>query len=532
MANITSRTFTLGTLLVGALSLGAHAQNNRVLVIDEGIDLQHETLKKLAYVNLAELNGVEGKDDDKNGFIDDTSGWNAVSNDAQFFPDWMRKAFEDNAEAITKLLGVYDRIEDKDPTAINFVRQNPGMAQAIRSVLGWSHGTHVGGIVVHNAGSNIEVASINLFSSSEDPSPSLGDDAIPPTLAHNRFSVGSPMDRFTRILTQTLTTSTPTENDAEEVESSEEKPFVSQFDNTEMVSAFLLQLRASEVTEKRMLTQYTQFLKPRVVNLSLGVQKFRIRQSLDSIWQQELLTARLPRSTPRSEAQEKNYQRMLNESFEIFRQGWNDYFRANSGVLFVVAAGNDAGTLGVPSAGNNGVNEVLPANCSKDNANVITVAATNTQGVLADFSNFNSDLVNIAAWGTAVPSLAPNDNKVKMSGTSMAAPNAAGLASKILATNRRLTPAQARQILEGTVKKVASLKGRISSEGMIDPQTALDAAQLSLLRDVHTSVREAVRRRTGQQAMPNIFSGDIEGLDRTRVGQVHVTPELVKQFMR
>ena len=46
-----------------------------VAVNDSGIDLNHEDLKDVLWVNPKEIAG-NGKDDDKNGFIDDVHGWN------------------------------------------------------------------------------------------------------------------------------------------------------------------------------------------------------------------------------------------------------------------------------------------------------------------------------------------------------------------------------------------------------------------------------------------------------------------------
>jgi hypothetical protein len=88
--------------------------------------------------------------------------------------------------------------------------------------------------------------------------------------------------------------------------------------------------------------------------------------------------------------------------------------------------------------------------------------------------------------------------------------------------------------MEGTVKKIASLKGRVSSDGMVDPQAALDAARRTLLtHNVEVAIRDAVQARNTTQGMPLIlgrlpFASD----DETRIGQVHKTPDLVKAFMR
>jgi subtilisin family serine protease len=47
-----------------------------VAVLDEGIRLTHEDLQKALWVNDKEKNGTGGKDDDGNGYADDTNGYN------------------------------------------------------------------------------------------------------------------------------------------------------------------------------------------------------------------------------------------------------------------------------------------------------------------------------------------------------------------------------------------------------------------------------------------------------------------------
>jgi len=44
-------------------------------IVDSGVDIEHEDLKSIIWVNKKEIAG-NGKDDDKNGYIDDIHGWN------------------------------------------------------------------------------------------------------------------------------------------------------------------------------------------------------------------------------------------------------------------------------------------------------------------------------------------------------------------------------------------------------------------------------------------------------------------------
>ena len=53
----------------------------KIAVIDTGVDYRHEDLAKNMMVNLVEQNGIEGVDDDGNGYIDDIYGYDFANND-------------------------------------------------------------------------------------------------------------------------------------------------------------------------------------------------------------------------------------------------------------------------------------------------------------------------------------------------------------------------------------------------------------------------------------------------------------------
>ena len=50
-----------------------------VAVVDEGVCYEHEDIKPNMWINEAEANGEEGKDDDDNGYVDDIHGYNFVN---------------------------------------------------------------------------------------------------------------------------------------------------------------------------------------------------------------------------------------------------------------------------------------------------------------------------------------------------------------------------------------------------------------------------------------------------------------------
>ena len=73
-------------------------------VIDSGIDIEHEDLKNVIWVNTDETPG-NGKDDDNNGYVDDVHGWNFLGDvvaENMEFVRYMKKLgpkFEGKTEA-------------------------------------------------------------------------------------------------------------------------------------------------------------------------------------------------------------------------------------------------------------------------------------------------------------------------------------------------------------------------------------------------------------------------------------------------
>jgi thermitase len=112
----------------------------------------------------------------------------------------------------------------------------------------------------------------------------------------------------------------------------------------------------------------------------------------------------------------------------------NAYNNGN-GALIVAAAGNDGdATLNYPAA----------------YAEVVSVAATDSNDARASFSNANSD-VEIAAPGVSVLSTKRGGGYVAFSGTSMATPHVSGVAALIWGKNPSLTALQVRSKLDASV---------------------------------------------------------------------------------
>jgi hypothetical protein len=147
-----------------------------------------------------------------------------------------------------------------------------------------------------------------------------------------------------------------------------------------------------------------------------------------------------------------------------------------AGVLFVAAAGN-GNLAGVGQ--NIDVNPDYPA--AFTSTNIVSVAAVDKHGALADFSNYGLHAVDISAPGvsiaTAIPPYAGQPaGWVLIDGTSFAAPMVTGVAALALSVRPDLVgnPIGLRAHLLATGRSLASTSGMTVSGRIVDAGRAVD----------------------------------------------------------
>jgi hypothetical protein len=132
------------------------------------------------------------------------------------------------------------------------------------------------------------------------------------------------------------------------------------------------------------------------------------------------------------------------EYFEITKTGLTRAFASAPQILFVTAAGNsnnDASFIEDIPAG-----IVLP--------NLLTVGAVDRAGDEASFTSYGPT-VKVHANGYQVESFLPGGERVALSGTSMASPQVANLAAKVLAVNPKLKPTEVIRLIVDNADRTA-----------------------------------------------------------------------------
>lgn len=163
-------------------------------------------------------------------------------------------------------------------------------------------------------------------------------------------------------------------------------------------------------------------------------------------------------------------------NIRVINASWGSTQRSQALEDAIRAAG-DAGILFVAAAGNNGTDNDrsphFPSNY--DLPNVISVAALDRSDNLANFSNYGLRTVHIAAPGREILSTWLGGDYREASGTSMAAPQVAGVAALILAAEPNMPLPELRRRLLKSVDRIDALKDKVASGGRVNAATALGA---------------------------------------------------------
>ncbi len=465
--------FILALVLVFTMSLMPQqvtaADKINVCIVDSGSDFTHELLAPVAQANEKELKGKKDVDDDGNGYIDDTFGWNFTDNSNVIVHLEFTPPMYDDLLTFLEYMGIY-QAEGRDgltPDQFNFLVKNykdPEFMKWVGFTGGWAHGTHVAGIVTQD-NKDVQLKAISHI----------------PTGGAPQFNIShmlAPMTLDLKSKGETTLQQPPME------------AFEAQFKS-------MGQNMAKECIEE---SKYLASLNPRVINCSFGSSNKALLQSFKQ---------NMTQSWGFSDPTDAQVQEMVNL---FVKNAMNvrdkEFFKRVPNALIVIAAGNST---------EDNDNLVISPN-DVDLTNTLVIAATNKDKEIAGFSCFGKTTVDVGTPGVGIFSSYPNGKMGFMSGTSMAAPLAARYCAMTLRKNPELTPQELKKIIMGTVDKKEWLKDKVISGGVINVKRAQHAAKLTAegvsvskaIMQAGTKVEDAIKASPFDLFKPVTFETQME----------------------
>ncbi|MDQ6470157.1 S8 family peptidase [Flavobacterium sp. LHD-80] len=412
---------------------GKTGQKVIVGIVDSGIDIEHEDLQGKIWTNAKEIPG-NGIDDDKNGFIDDVHGWNFLGNAVHENLELtriVRKGDDGSAQYKAALAQYNEKYEEalKNKQQVDFLLE---VHKTIQKELNKK---------------TYKIEDLSTLTSTD------------PKVARSKM-----------VMTQIFTNAGPTFDPEADFEEYREQVYDEidynlnkDYDGRKVVGDNPDDIKNNHYgnnvvygpdKEKALHGTHVAGIIAQVRGNNLGG---------DGVANNvEILTVR---AVPDGDEYDKdialairyavdNGAKVINGSFGKSFSPHKEWvyealaYAAKKDVLIVHAAGNDGYNI-------DETKNINYPNDSKDNVkeftnNVITVGAIKKEygeNVVASFSNFGKINVDVFAPGEEIYATVPNNKYKYLQGTSMAAPNVAGVAALIRSYYPKLKAAQVKQIL-------------------------------------------------------------------------------------
>ena len=152
---------------------------------------------------------------------------------------------------------------------------------------------------------------------------------------------------------------------------------------------------------------------------------------------------------------------------KIERDALHEAIAGAPGIFFVAGSGNEDNSVDFQ--------EYIPAGLELPN--LITAGAVDRAGQETSFSTFGKTVV-VHANGFEVDSPAPGGDRLKLSGTSMASPQVANLAAKLIALKPELTPVQVKALILDGAERLPGPDGKPGRVNLINPRRSAQLAGL------------------------------------------------------
>jgi len=398
-------------------------------VVDSGLDVDHPDLKGHIWTNTNEIPG-NNIDDDKNGFVDDIHGWNFLGDATDMNLELTRivKKGDDGSEEYKKAKAELDKkileLKQQKPQ-VNMIAKAD---QDIRSYLKKETYTKedLKGISTTDAGLNrSKMMMMSIATQAGDAFQEEIKSYVEYVNDHLNYNLNIEFDG------RKVIGDNPEDiNDKNYGNGNVKGPDVEDALHGTHVAGIIAQVRGNEIGGDGVVAKNIEIMAIRAVPNGDEYDKdiaLAIRYAVD------------------------NGAKVINGSFGKDYSPHKEWvwdaikYAESKDVLIVHAAGNDSKNIDVePNFPTDEVNGKEIAD------NLITIGALDTDTgskIVADFSNYGQKNVDIFAPGAKIYATIPNNKYKYEQGTSMAAPNAAGVAALIRSYYPQLTASQVKHIL-------------------------------------------------------------------------------------
>jgi subtilisin family serine protease len=400
-------------------------------VVDSGVDIEHEDLKDVVWTNKKEIAG-NGIDDDKNGYIDDIHGWNFLGDAVHETLEMTRivKKGDDGSDMYKRASAAYDEKYGKamkDKKQVDFLTDNDKAIQK------------------HLNKENYTIEDLDAMATT-DPDLSRSKMVMSRILSNAGPTFRTEIEEYRKYVYGQLDYNLNKEFDGRKVLGDDPEDIKkTKYGNNVVygpdkeealhgthVAGIIAQVRGNNLGGDG-IADNVEIMAVRAVPDGDEYDKdiaLAIRYAVD------------------------NGAKVINGSFGKSYSPHKKWvfdaikYAEKKDVLFVHAAGNDGQNIDLDENAN------FP-NDSEDNkkefaSNVLTVGALNDkygENVIAGFSNYGSFNVDVFAPGDEIYASIPNNKYKYLQGTSMASPNAAGVAALIRSYYPKLSAKQVKQII-------------------------------------------------------------------------------------
>ncbi|PKP24542.1 MAG: peptidase S8 [Bacteroidetes bacterium HGW-Bacteroidetes-2] len=423
-------------------------------VIDSGVDITHEDLKNVLWTNPNEIANND-KDDDNNGFIDDINGWNFLGD-----------IVGENMEYVRIMRRLAPKFENKEESAISTTdREDFALYKKVRSEFlkekqeTLANKTQYESILSQITPAHAAVSKkLGKENYTKEELKTLKDDSSlqqEVLMLNQMFSFADNIPKIIKELGEGITYFSGRLNN--------------NF-NTDANFRAVLGDNPYDITDTKYGNNQVSGPDPKMEDVKHGTHVSGIiaAQRNNGIGMNGVaqnVQIMVVRAVPDGDEYDKdvalairyavdNGAKVLNTSFGKFYSPNAEWvfdaikYAAEKDVLIVNAAGNDG--IDIDDDGVNVYPNDQTDNVTEISNTFLSVGAltyTYGSGMVADFSNYGKSNVDVFAPGDKIWATTPNNEYEFLQGTSMAAPNVAGIAAMLRSYYPQLSAAQVKQII-------------------------------------------------------------------------------------